>query len=110
MAKFTIDLEQPCALGWVAMVDLTPLSAAPAAAPAVVAPAGGSDADAEADADALASDFGLLSVSRRPRIHVALVVIVRGDLEEAIDSAAAIADVRTLDSPSVPGHTWRLEY
>jgi hypothetical protein len=86
MAKFTVDLEQPCALGWAVSVDLAPLSA-PVAAPAV-APAG-----SDADAYALASEFGSLSVSRLARIHVALILIVRGDLEEAIDSAAAAADV-----------------
>jgi hypothetical protein len=109
MAKFTVDLEHPCALGWAAMVDLAPLPAAPAAAPAFVAPAG----SGEADADALASEFGLQSASRRARIHVGLIVIVRGDLEEAIDSAAAIADVRTFEFMSAlqhPGPTWPLEY
>ena len=40
-------------------------------------------------------------------------MIVRGDLEEAIDSAAAIADVRTFEFMSAlqhPGPTWPLEY
>lgn len=88
MAKFTVDLDLPCALGWAVSVDLAPLSA-PIAAPAV-APSGSGAA-----AETLASEFGLLSVSQHAaRIHVALILIVRGDLEEAIDSAAAVADVR----------------